>query len=310
MSDDTSGAIVDDIAPPPSDPPVEPPIGGGGATPPPDGPKRQPMGVGDVIRFVLRGVGQTLITAGLVVLLFVVYQVYITNYFANREQDTVHTALENEWAKGSLALPESQLATADGHGIANLYIPRFGNDYAKTIVEGTGASSLEKGPGHYSGTALPGKDGDFAIAGHRVGKGEPFLNLDKVKAGDAVVVETQTDWYIYCVLGTASPANACNPNAAGGDLSRTDANGVPGRQIVSPSQGNVVLPVPGNPNATAPYTTAYMTLTTCHPKFVANKRLIIHSVLAKTIPKVKDANGKYSTAKPAAIKALYKEVGN
>ncbi|MGH8960290.1 MAG: class E sortase, partial [Jatrophihabitantaceae bacterium] len=156
MSEDTSGTVVDDTVPP-----VDPPTGGGDPTSGGD-PGRRRFGVGDVIRFVLRGVGQTLITAGLVVLLYVVYQVYITNYFAERAQDKVHSALEKEWAKGSLALPEGKLATLTGHGIANLYIPRFGRDYAKTIVEGTGAASLEKGPGHYDGTALPGQKGDFA----------------------------------------------------------------------------------------------------------------------------------------------------
>lgn len=306
MSEDTSGTAVDDGPPPPVDPPSNPPSGSGA----PGGPGRKRASAGDMIRFALRGVGQTLITAGLVVLLFVVYQVYITNYFADRAQDKVHTALVKQWDNaGELALPEGKLATADGHGIANLYIPRFGLDYAKTIVAGTGASSLDKGPGHYDGTQLPGEPGDFAIAGHRVGKGEPFLNLDKVKAGDAIVVETQTDWYIYCVIGAATAKNACNPNAPGGNLARTDANGVPGRQIVSPSEGQVVDPVPSKPNATAPYSTAYMTLTTCHPKFVANKRMIIHAILAQKIPKQLVA-GKYSTDKPAAITALYTEIGN
>ncbi|MEO8888673.1 MAG: class E sortase [Jatrophihabitantaceae bacterium] len=302
MSEDT---VVDDPPPPP---PIDPPAGGGAL--PPSGRPRQPRGVGDVIRFLLRGVGQTLITAGLVVLLFVVYQVYVTNYFSQRAQDKVHTALEKQWANDTLALPTSKIATADGKGLANLYIPRFGNDYAETIVAGTGASSLEKGPGHYDGTQLPGQPGDFAIAGHRVGKGEPFLNLDKIQAGDSVVVETQTDWFLYCVIGAATPANACNPNAPGGNLDRTDKNGVPGREVVTPSQGEVVLPVPSRPNAPMPYTTAYLTMTTCHPKFVANKRLIIHAVLARTIAKTKDTDGAYSTVKPAAITALYTQIGN
>ena len=47
------------------------------------------MSTGDKVRFVLRGIGQTLITLGLVVLLFAVYEVWITNIFAHRAQDTV-----------------------------------------------------------------------------------------------------------------------------------------------------------------------------------------------------------------------------
>lgn len=307
MTEDASVTAVDDAASPPVDPPIDPPTGGGGGSgEPPGHPRRS---VGDIVRFVLRGVGQTLITAGLVVLLFVVYEVYITNYFADRAQDKVHTELEHQWAQGKLPLPTGNLSKLDGHGIANLYIPRFGKDYSKTIVEGTDEASLEKGPGHYSGTALPGQKGDFAIAGHRVGKGEPFLNLDKLKAGDPVVIETQTDWYVYCVIGAATVASECNPNAAGGELSRRDANGVPGREIVNPSQGEVVLPVPGKPNATGPFTTAYLTMTTCHPKFTANKRMVLHAVLGQTIAK-QQSGGSYSAAIPAAIKALYTEVGN
>ena len=77
-----------------------------------------------------------------------------------------------------------------GSGIANIYIPRFGRDYAFTVVQGTKDADLEKGPGHYVGTALPGQVGNFAVAGHRVGKGEPFLNLDHLRPGDAVIIET------------------------------------------------------------------------------------------------------------------------
>lgn len=270
-------------------------------------------GAGDRVRFVLRGIGQTLITGGLVVLLFVVYEVWVTNWFAHRAQAKVHSALEQQWANGTdvLGLPSGELRKLDGQGIANLYIPRFGLDYAWTIVEGTSDADLEKGPGHYPNTQLPGQDGDFAMAGHRVGKGEPFLNLDRLKAGDPVIVETQSTWYVYCVIGEQPGTAPCDPNAPGGSLSRTDANGVPGREIVDPSDGQVVLPVPSHPDATAPYTTAYLTMTTCHPKFTASQRMIVHAVLDPLYPHgiAKARVGtKYSDAEPAQVKALYAEV--
>src|SRR5947209_653364 len=180
------------------------------APPPPAAPgKRRGMSAGDRVRFVLRGIGQTLITLGLVVLLFVVYEVWITNLFAAREQKKVTQALMKEWQKqDELALPGSQdPAVAVGTGMGILYIPRLGRDYHFTIVQGSVVPTdgdLEKGPAHYKDTALPGQVGNFAVAGHRVGKGEPFLNIDKLRSGDAVIVETRTFWYVYRVLG--SPA--------------------------------------------------------------------------------------------------------
>jgi sortase A len=244
---------------------------------------------GDWVRFGLRGVGQLLITAGVVVLLFVVYEVYVTNYFAHQQQTKVKTALSKQWQSGDdplLPLPGQHApSVADGKGIAYLYIPRLGRDYAWAIVEGTTDADLEKGPGHYSGTALPGQVGNFAVAGHRVGKGEPFLNLDHLRAGDVVIVQTESSWFVYRVKGTQH-----------GNISTPDADGIAGREIVSPSDSAVLADVPDHPGARP--TEKLMTMTTCHPKFTAAKRMIIHAALAKTVP----ASG---TAMPAAIQALY-----
>jgi sortase A len=245
---------------------------------------------GDWVRFGLRGIGQTLITAGLVVLLFVVYEVYVTNYFSHRAQSQVHHALQKEWAQGKnplLRLPDGKLPSLPaGQGIANLYIPRLGRDYAWTVVQGTSAADLNKGPGHYVESALPGQIGNFAVAGHRVGKGEPFLNLNLLKPGDAVIVQTESMWFVYRVLG----------NVKTGNLSAVGADGIPGRQIVLPADGQVVDPVPDRPGATP--TERLMTMTTCHPKFTASHRMIVHAVLTGKV----HATG---TTKPAAILALY-----
>jgi sortase A len=253
---------------------------------------------GDRVRFVLRGIGQTLITGGLVILLFVVYEVYVTNIFAHRKQVRVHTALENEWKanKDPLALPGgNQSAIPIGSGIANIYIPRFGRDFAFTVVQGTDDASLEKGPGHYDGTALPGEMGNFAIAGHRVGKGEPFLNLDHLKPGDTVIIETKAKWYVYVVEGDART----------GDLSAKDSNDVPGREIVYPSDGQVILPVPDNPGLSPTGHDRYLTMTTCHPKFTATQRMVVHAQLdaGKTVLRSGDTM-------PAAISALYDKAGD
>ena len=273
------------------------------ATGAPTGRPAHRHGFGDTVRTFLRGVGQTLVTLGLVVLLFVVYEVWVTNLFAHQAQHKVHTALENAWADGVDPLPGAGTTGIPlGTGIANLYIPRLGRDYAFTIVEGSDDASLEKGPGHYVGTALPGQVGDFAVAGHRVGKGEPFLNLDHLKPGDTIIVETLKDWYVYTVLG----------DKATGNLAAPDVNGVPGREIVDPSQNRVILPIPDKPGATPdPSNKAdyYMTMTTCHPKFTAKQRMIVHAVLTTTLPKTQVGPKTYASTMPASIQALYTQAG-
>src|SRR5947209_7523134 len=104
------------------------------APPPPAAPgKRRGMSAGDKVRLVLRGIGQTLITLGLVVLLFVVYEVWITNIFAARAQAKVASALRHEWADSPgdplLPLPgETDPTIPLGTGIGVLYIPRLGQD--------------------------------------------------------------------------------------------------------------------------------------------------------------------------------------
>ena len=290
-----------------SDPDAPATPGAGGDAPPPSSVvtnppraarhRKPPMSAGDRVRFFLRGIGQTLITAGCVVLLFVVYEVYVTNWFSHREQTKVHNALEDEWASGDdpLALPGGdQSGIPLGSGIANIYIPRFGRDFAFTIVQGTDEGSLAKGPGHYVNTALPGDVGNFAVAGHRVGKGEPFLNLDHLRPGDSVIIETKTSWYVYQVLGDVKR----------NDLSARDGNGVPGREIVSPSDGRVLLPIPDQPGQKPTNNDRYLTMTTCHPKFTANQRMIVHALLLAKL-----TTPRAGTKMPASISALYNAKG-
>jgi sortase A len=264
-------------------------------TPDPAPPSPRTPSWGDRVRMVLRGIGQLLITAGVIVLLFVVYEVYVTNYFSHEKQAAVRkqidTVIDNAKAPDpTLPLPGQSLPKPpDGKGLAILYIPRLGNDYSFAIVQGVDDSDLEKGPGHYKWTQMPGQLGDFGVAGHRVGKGEPFLNLDHLRAGDPVIVETKSYWYVYTVLGDKATDN----------LSATDSNGVPGREIVNPGDGNVLLPVPDHPGKAA--NQRYMTMTTCHPKFTAAQRMIVHAVLTSRV-----APDSASPLKmPAEIAALY-----
>ena len=209
----------------------------------------------DLLRTVGRGVGQLMLTVGYVLILFVVYELWVTDLQSNARQDELTAELREEWTQPAAVPAELQ----GGEAFALLHIPRLGADYARAIVEGTGTEELEQGPGHYPGTAMPGQQGNFAVAGHRVGRGSPFLEIDVLRAGDPIVVETADSWYVYRVLGPAQ-------------------GGVPGQQVVSPSDVSVIAPTPSGPPDGSP-TGAYLTLTTCHPEYSARQRLIVHAVL-------------------------------
>lgn len=118
--------------------------------------------------------------------------------------------------------------------MAVLRIPRFGSGFDPVIVEGVSQGDLKKGPGHYPGTAMPGEIGNFAVAGHRTGWGQPFHRLPELKKGDAINVEWQGRSFTYRVTRT---------------------------EVVEPSDVGVVLPVPNRPG-TEP-DKARITLTTC-----------------------------------------------
>ena len=186
----------------------------------------------DLVRTVLRGTGQTLITVGVVLLLFCVYELKVTNLVtALWAQEQLADDLREQWdapiarfkpvadtgpdercggpsaadrGPDEVVVPPVEL----GSGIAVLRIPRLGdwNDRPPVVVEGVSTSDLKKGPGHIPGTALPGEVGNVVLSGHRTTYGAPFERFDELQPGDAVVVETRDTWFTYTVRGTAHRA--------------------------------------------------------------------------------------------------------
>ena len=263
---------------------------------------------GDVLRTVLRGVGQTLITLGVVVLLFVVYEVYVTDLFGHQKQEAATTAVDQVWAKAEVSATSTVVVdnpdalvtdprqrtpsyqTLTGAGFAKMYVPAFGADYVFTIVEGTGSDDLYIGPGHYSDSQLPGQQGNFAVAGHRVSKGSPFNDLGLLASCDAVVVETQDDWFVYRVLPmeeeVATWSSTPRAHCAGVAVQSGAYAGVFGREITVPTDYAQVLPVPHVSTNEVPLDAQRMiTLTTCHPQFSDTQRMIIHGVLVRSYAK-------------------------
>ncbi|HEV7195051.1 MAG TPA: class E sortase [Pedococcus sp.] len=224
---------------------------------------------GDRWRLVARSLGELLVTVGVVLLLFVVYELWVTDLLNAQAQSKLDQSLHHQWSSSAPLAPGTtdHGPFAVGQAFAILHIPRLGADYHRVIVEGTDQDQLAQGPGHYLGTAFPGEKGNVSLAGHRVGRGSPFLELDKLRPGDPIVIETRTSWFVYRVLGDAASGNF-----------GTDASGIPGQQIVLPTNLSVISPTPDAPASAAP-SGSYLTLTTCHPRFSARQRLVIHAKL-------------------------------
>ncbi len=252
--------------------------------PPP--PRRSP---GGRVRVIVRAFGELLLTLGMVVLLFIFYMVYVTDWISAGKQAEVTAALEKQWSNPRGAVDRPLV----GDGIARLYVPALGPDFAFTVLEGTDQDTLAVGPGHYRDTGMPGQPGNFALAGHRVGKGAPFYDLDLLESCDALVVETGDTWLVYRVLPMAdemagwSAGKGSQQRCRGVGPLPTPLPEVPGREIMDPSQTEVIAPVPGLPDAQLPpkQQAKLITLTTCEPKFSARQRLIIHGVLVAQYPK-------------------------
>jgi sortase A len=88
----------------------------------------------------------------------------------------------------------------EGRPIGRIVAPSAGID--DVVIEGTDATSLESGPGHYPKTALPGQGRTVAIAGHRTTYGAPFNDIDRFREGDPITLEMPYATFTYVVTKT------------------------------------------------------------------------------------------------------------
>jgi sortase A len=211
-----------------------------------------------VVRWTLGITGDLLVTAGVLLLLFVGWQLWWTDVTANREQSATVDTLTRDFTATPPTTPatEQPSPVAFGQAFAIIRVPRFGADYARPVLEGTSLEVLQKGFGHYAETADPGQVGNFAVAGHRTTYGRPLHDIETLREGDVVVVETRTAYHVYAVKR---------------------------HRIVVPTQVEVVAPVPDQPGATP--TERWLTLTACHPKYSAAQRYIVFAQLTKSYPR-------------------------
>lgn len=240
--------------------------------------------------------GELLLTLGVVFFLFAFYEAYWTNIASGKEQAQASEQLNQQW--GERVNPRQKITPELGSAFARMYIPSFGSDFQFAIVEGTEDSDLEAGPGHYVNTPLPGVPGNFAVAGHRVGKGAPFNDLGNLKVCDAVVVETQTAWNVYRILPIDSSGDQRRQEAAGclsdrqvDEVTTGAYANVQGRYITDPGDVSTIAAIPGTDLAQTadrtpdPTQESLITLTTCHPQFSNAERMIVHGMLTEQIPK-------------------------
>ena len=259
-------------------------------------------------RRLLAGLGRTLITSGVLLLLFVAYQLWGTGIAEARDQRKGLNAFEAQLAAlgqtalagdgtplpgdpdfdpdpSTVALPDTTVASTStaapdpsatsttsaiapsstlppvttstlpqvragrsqmqapkpGKELGLLVMPRI--NVRKVVVEGSDKESLKTGPGHYPTTPYPGQPGNSAIACHRTTYGAPCFNLDLLKNGDPIFVQTLQGSFRYEVERSWK---------------------------VSPHDTTVLAPTPGE---------NVLTLTTCEPKYSAAKRLIVRARL-------------------------------
>ncbi|MGB1723776.1 MAG: class E sortase [Ilumatobacteraceae bacterium] len=143
-----------------------------------------------------------------------------------------------------------------GEPLGVLRIPAI--DVDLVVVGGVGTEELKMGPGHYPGTALPGGLGNAAFAGHRTTYGAPFLDVDRLQAGDVIEFARGDDIWVYEVTGT---------------------------QIVSPTDAHVLLTE--NPLESV------LTLTSCHPKRSTAQRIIISAALRHDLSSAVQPSARY-----------------
>jgi sortase A len=219
-------------------------------------------------------IGELFITTGVLLLLFVVYQLWWTNYEARAIADREREELQDQWdgggdgsgggsGEGEGAGARAPGVFSPGEGFAVLYMPTL--DVVVPIAETTDSDDvLDNGMvGHYTEedglpTAMPwDEQGNFGLAGHRNTHGEPFRYINRLEPGDPIIVETEDAYYTYEMTSTLPST--------------------------SPSNTDVLDPIPTQGGFDEPG--RYITLTTCTPEFTSTYRLIVWGQMVEERPR-------------------------
>jgi sortase A len=233
--------------------------------------------------------GELFVTAGVLVLLFLGWQVWLNDIIVGAEQTSAASELAEKWDRPVASAPPSATPTgsptpaetaapgdaapvrvdpgepvvakapAEAVSFANLIVPRLGADYRRPIAEGVGLDVLNNrktGVGHYPETQMPGQVGNFAVAAHRTTYGAGFHDINNLVVGDNIYVETADGWYQYVYRGT---------------------------EYVRPTGVGVLEPVPQAAGLAS--TDRVITMTSCHPYFSSAERIIAYGVFETWYPR-------------------------
>jgi sortase A len=213
----------------------------------------------------LRIVSTMLITAGIVVLadagLTLVWQEPLSAAYGSIKQGQAEDQLNDLEAQYPSAADLAAIASVngdaakariladrfvphlqEGHAIGRIKIDRIGLDMV--VVQGTDTASLEKGPGHYRATPIPGQAGTVAIAGHRTTYLAPFRHIDQIQAGDEVRIEMPYAAFTYTVYK---------------------------HEVVDPGDVGIIKPIGFD----------QLVMTACHPPYSAAHRYAVFSRLTR-----------------------------
>ena len=225
-------------------------------------------------------IGEVFITAGVLVLLFLGWQVWLNDIIVGAQQREAADELAQEWERPPVTPvtpqpnetreaeptepvgidnPAVLAAPAENTKFANLIVPRLGADYRRPITEGVGYNVLndsKAGIGHYPQTQMPGDFGNFAMAAHRTTYGRSFHNVNEFVVGDSMYVETELGWYRYVYRNT---------------------------EYVRPTGVGVLNAVPQTQGIDA--NERFITLTSCNPYFSSAERIISYGVFDVFFPR-------------------------
>lgn len=233
----------------------------------PPAPPQQPSRHGFGFVRAVRILGWTSIGVGVFLLGFVAQQLFVTTYFAQQANQGLAVEAQTHFEEVEITevpyvpttvpgeVPEPVVANAPPPSLLVEAPPELSQPFAIiriptidrlkdgwTVVEGTSVKNLRNGAGHMPLTPLPGQPGNAVISGHRTTYGAPFHELDTLNPGDLIEVETALGVHTYAVSETV---------------------------IVSPRDVWVTEPREG----------AWLTLTTCNPKFSSRQRLVVFAEL-------------------------------
>ncbi|HEX7555005.1 MAG TPA: class D sortase [Leptolinea sp.] len=132
------------------------------------------------------------------------------------------------------------LPTSSPEQAVRIQIPSIAVD--APVIQGDGWEQLKKGVGQHGGTPNPGENGNLVLSAHNDVFGEIFRDLDKLKTGDTIILFTNMRTYTYVV-----------------------------------NQNRIVLP--GQVEIMSATSDAAVTLISCYPYMVDNRRIAVSAVL-------------------------------